>query len=102
MHASSFCTVLFSRFLSPVSGQEGLAHVPLGLLNAVLTRRLQRLMQRLVLKYTLECRFKQATLKCAALSGPSRLHLTVSRSRLVERPWDWGERGRGVRVRELS
>lgn len=51
-----------SRVLGPVAGQEGLAQVPLGLLDAELLGQSQGVTQRLMFKYSFEGLFEKSVL----------------------------------------
>lgn len=82
---------VFSRFLDPVAGQEGLAQVLLGLLDAVLSGQSQRVTQCLTLKYPFEGLFKKAILQSTLLFSDATQHLPATIGRLIERTWIWKE-----------
>lgn len=75
---------MFLRVLGAAAGQEGLAEVFLALLKTVLSLQPHRVTFRLVLKYPLEGRVEEATLKSTLVFGRARLHLAATIGRLIE------------------
>lgn len=74
----NICVCDCSRLLDPVTGQEGLAQVLLGLLDAVLPGQSQRITQGLPFKYPFEGLVEKAILQSTSLLSDARLHLPAT------------------------